>query len=113
MAEAARRRALVTGGAGFIGSHLCDALLARGFEVICLDNFQTGRHTNLTQLAGLPGFKIVRIRSPFGAAKATGPKPSLARGLGRAGHGDGNRATVQRSLQSAQPSLSRKSQLRS
>ena len=39
--------ALVAGGAGFIGSHLCDALLERGHEVICLDNLQTARPSNL------------------------------------------------------------------
>ncbi len=52
--------ALVAGGAGFIGSHLVDALLADGRRVICLDNFQTGRESNLDHLAGHPDLAIVR-----------------------------------------------------
>ncbi len=51
---------LVTGGAGFIGSHLCDALLARGEEVLCLDNFFTGRKANILHLMGNPHFEIIR-----------------------------------------------------
>ena len=51
---------LVTGGAGFIGSHLCERLLERGEEVICLDNFFTGRKENITHLLGNPGFELVR-----------------------------------------------------
>jgi UDP-glucose 4-epimerase len=43
----------VTGGAGFIGSHLCEALLGRGFRVICLDNFSTGSRDNIAHLSGL------------------------------------------------------------
>lgn len=43
-------RILVTGGAGFIGSHLCERLVAEGHEVICLDNFFTGRRENITHL---------------------------------------------------------------
>jgi len=49
-------KALVTGGAGFIGSHLSESLLAQGWEVTCLDNFSTGRRENV---AHLPGMKIV------------------------------------------------------
>ena len=45
-----RTRSLVTGGAGFLGSHLCDRLLADGQEVICVDNFYTGRRRNVEQL---------------------------------------------------------------
>ena len=45
-------RILVTGGAGFIGSHLCDALIARGDSVVCLDNFSTGQPDNVAHLAG-------------------------------------------------------------
>ena len=41
------KQVLVAGGAGFLGSHLCDVLLADGAHVICLDNFQTGRRQNL------------------------------------------------------------------
>ena len=51
---------LVTGGAGFIGSHLCERLLARGEEVICLDNFFTGSKRNIAHLMGCPGFEVIR-----------------------------------------------------
>ena len=51
---------LVTGGAGFLGSHLCERLLVAGAEVICLDNFYTGRKRNVTHLSGHPGFEMVR-----------------------------------------------------
>jgi len=53
-------RILVTGGAGFIGSHLCERLVAEGHEVICLDNFFTGRRSNVEELLGQPGFEIIR-----------------------------------------------------
>ncbi|MCW5717140.1 MAG: SDR family oxidoreductase [Bauldia sp.] len=53
-------RILVTGGAGFIGSHLCDALLARGHEVLCVDNFYTGSRGNLAHLLANPRFELVR-----------------------------------------------------
>ncbi|MGC9054212.1 MAG: GDP-mannose 4,6-dehydratase, partial [Candidatus Hydrogenedens sp.] len=55
-----RRVNLVTGGAGFIGSHLCEALLRRGEEVICLDNFFTGRKQNIQHIIGHPQFEIIR-----------------------------------------------------
>ncbi len=54
------KRILVTGGAGFIGSHLCDRLLARGDEVICLDNLFTGQKRNVLHLQGHPRFEFVR-----------------------------------------------------
>jgi dTDP-glucose 4,6-dehydratase len=54
------RRAVVTGGAGFLGSHLCQALLARGLEVLCLDNLLTGTPENVAHLAEHPGFRLVR-----------------------------------------------------
>ena len=49
----------MTGGAGFIGSHLCTALVERGDEVTCLDNFITGRPHNLAHLAGQPAFRLI------------------------------------------------------
>ena len=51
-------RALITGGAGFLGSHLCDLFLARGHEVICMDNFLTGNPENIKHLLGQPGFSF-------------------------------------------------------
>ena len=51
---------LVTGGAGFLGSHLCDSLLADGHEVICLDNFFTGSRGNVHHLIGNPSFELIR-----------------------------------------------------
>jgi UDP-glucuronate decarboxylase len=53
-------RILVTGGAGFIGSHLCERLIADGHEVLCLDNFFTGRKENVAHLLGEPRFELVR-----------------------------------------------------
>src|SRR3546814_16331324 len=54
-----RKRALVAGGAGFLGSHLCDRLVADGMDVVCLDNFLTGRRDNLAKLEHVPGFDVV------------------------------------------------------
>ncbi|MEZ6126465.1 MAG: UDP-glucuronic acid decarboxylase family protein [Planctomycetaceae bacterium] len=58
---------LVTGGAGFLGSHLCDRLIDRGDEVICLDNFFTGSKENIRHLLGHPRFELIRhdIVQPF------------------------------------------------
>ncbi|MDY6313563.1 MAG: UDP-glucuronic acid decarboxylase family protein [Clostridia bacterium] len=53
-------RILVTGGAGFIGSHLCERLLSMGNEVICLDNFFTGRKENIVKLLDNPYFEVLR-----------------------------------------------------
>jgi len=53
-------RILVTGGAGFIGSHLCERLIGEGHEVICLDNFFTGRKVNIAHLLSDPNFELVR-----------------------------------------------------
>jgi len=54
------KRILVTGGAGFIGSHLCEKLLDLGHEVICLDNYFTGSKMNIIHLIGNPYFELVR-----------------------------------------------------
>jgi UDP-glucuronate decarboxylase len=51
---------LITGGAGFIGSHLCEALLARGEQVLCVDNFFTGRKVNIEHLLQHPRFELIR-----------------------------------------------------
>ena len=48
------KRVLVTGGAGFLGSHLCERLLAQGDEVLCVDNYFTGRKDNVAHLAAAP-----------------------------------------------------------
>ena len=53
-------RILVTGGAGFLGSHLCERLLATGNEVLCLDNFFTGRKKNVQHLLSKPYFELIR-----------------------------------------------------
>jgi UDP-glucuronate decarboxylase len=58
---------LVTGGAGFLGSHLCERLLGQGHEVLCMDNFFTGRRRNVSHLLDNPNFEIVRhdVVDPF------------------------------------------------
>lgn len=61
------KKILVTGGAGFVGSHLCERLLNEGNEVICLDNYFTGSKRNITHLLDNPYFELIRhdITSPF------------------------------------------------
>jgi UDP-glucuronate decarboxylase len=54
------KRILITGGAGFVGSHLCERLLAEGNDIICLDNFFTGSKDNIAHLIGKPYFELVR-----------------------------------------------------
>ena len=60
-------RILITGGAGFLGSHLCDKLLAAGQEVVCLDNLFTGSKDNIAHLLNHPKFEFVRhdVIDPF------------------------------------------------
>ena len=55
-----KKRILITGGAGFIGSHLCEKLLNEGNEVICVDNFFTGSKQNIIHLLSDPYFEIIR-----------------------------------------------------
>jgi dTDP-glucose 4,6-dehydratase len=64
-------RALITGGAGFLGSHLADALLADGWNVVVVDNLLTGRRANLTHLSNEPRFELVEkdICQPFDVGK--------------------------------------------
>ncbi|MBD0275806.1 MAG: SDR family oxidoreductase [Acetobacteraceae bacterium] len=66
------RHVLVAGGAGFLGSHLCDALLAEGAHVVCLDSFGTGRRENLRHLSREPRFDLVE-------ADVIGPLPTRLR----------------------------------
>lgn len=60
MKETDRKRILVTGGAGFLGSHLCERLVRAGHDVLCVDNFYTGTKDNLTELLGKPNFELLR-----------------------------------------------------
>src|SRR5271154_6497360 len=53
-------RILVTGGAGFLGAHLCERLLAQGHDVLCVDNFFTGSKANIAHLIGQPRFELIR-----------------------------------------------------
>ncbi|XXK29277.1 UDP-glucuronic acid decarboxylase family protein [Arenicellales bacterium nBUS_45] len=55
-----RKRVLVTGGAGFLGSHLCDRLVAAGNDVVCVDNFYTGAKQNIADLRDKPNFELIR-----------------------------------------------------
>ena len=60
MTSVVAKRVLVTGGAGFLGSHLCERLLARGDDVLCVDNYFTGRKDNIAHLLGDPHFEAMR-----------------------------------------------------
>src|SRR3972149_6344468 len=60
-----RKRVLVTGGAGFLGSYLCERLLRDGGDVLCLDNFYTGAKENICHLMGDPFFELVRHDMTF------------------------------------------------
>ncbi|WP_257386960.1 UDP-glucuronic acid decarboxylase family protein [Tahibacter caeni] len=65
--RAGGQRTLVTGGAGFLGSHLCDALIRRGDDVLCVDNFHTGTRDNIASLLGHPRFALLQhdVTSPL------------------------------------------------
>jgi len=65
-------RVLVTGGAGFIGSHLCDALLAQGHHVVCVDNLLTGSRNNIAHLKNEPRFEFLEqdVNVPYDAGRA-------------------------------------------
>lgn len=58
--ELVSRQIMVTGGAGFLGSHICDRLVDDGHNVICIDNFYTGRKSNIAALLGRPNFELLR-----------------------------------------------------
>lgn len=60
MKIAGKKRVLVTGGAGFLGSHLCERLLAEGHDVLCVDNFYTGTKDNIRHLLSDPAFELMR-----------------------------------------------------
>lgn len=72
MSEALRGTVLVTGGAGFIGSHVCDALIAQGFDIRCFDDLSTGHRGNIAHLEGTEGFTFIQgdIRSAEAMALA-------------------------------------------
>lgn len=67
---APRPRAIVTGGSGFLGSHLCDRLAAQGFDILCVDNLSTGSRDNIAHLIGTPGFTFLEqdIEDPIAPA---------------------------------------------
>jgi len=75
------RRTLVTGGAGFLGSYLCERLLADGHDVICLDNFFTGTKDNILHLLENPHFELMRHDVTFPALCGGGRdlQPGLSR----------------------------------
>ena len=70
-------RTVVTGGAGFLGSHLCEALIARGGDVVCVDNFSTGLLSNIDELLSNPRFTLIRGDVATGVA-VEGPVDALA-----------------------------------
>ncbi len=105
-------RALVAGGAGFIGSHLCDYLLAQDFEVLCLDNLVTGSKRNVRHLLEEPGFRfqradvtrrlniVGRVDVVFNLASPASPKDYLAMPLGTLAVGStGTRNLLELALQ--------------
>lgn len=75
-----KKTVLVAGGAGFVGSHLCDRLLMQGHRVICVDNFQTGSRDNVVALENHPGFRVVQadICEPLAVEEAVDQIYNLA-----------------------------------
>jgi UDP-N-acetylglucosamine 4-epimerase len=59
MKDVVKNRILITGGAGFIGSNLCEYFLSKGHEVVCLDNFATGHKHNLEDFVNNPNFRLI------------------------------------------------------
>lgn len=55
-----KKKVLITGGAGFLGSHLCDRFLAEGWQVVCMDNLLTGNADNIAHLFGSPDFEFIK-----------------------------------------------------
>jgi nucleoside-diphosphate-sugar epimerase len=70
-------RVVVTGGAGFLGSHLCDALVSRGDQVVCLDNLSTGSTENIAHMIGRPGFEFAQCDVSEGI-DVSGPVDAVA-----------------------------------
>jgi UDP-glucuronate decarboxylase len=64
-----RKRIMVTGGAGFLGSHLCERLLADGHDVLCVDNFYSGTKDNVVHLLANPHFELMRHDVTFPALR--------------------------------------------
>src|SRR5690242_9836806 len=60
MRDPRHKRILVTGGAGFLGSHLCERLLLQGHDVLCVDNYYTGTRENIAHLLSNPRFEVMR-----------------------------------------------------
>ena len=79
MTQGGEQVALVAGGAGFIGSHLCDRLIATGAHVLCVDNFITGRRANVEHLVGHPRFELVEhdVIEPLPEAVTAARAPTL------------------------------------
>src|SRR4029077_1505592 len=82
-----RKRVLVTGGAGFLGSHLCERLLAQGSDVLCVDNFFTGTKDNVLHLLGNRHFELLRhdvsFPCPQPGIRVCGPTPPPPRSMSR------------------------------
>ena len=77
------KRILVTGGAGFLGSHLCERLLARGHDVLCVDNYFTGRKDNVAQLLQDPHFEAMRHDKKVVAGRRDSSLAQASTGAGK------------------------------